>query len=1496
MRLLEYDASGDEVRLKEYLSDDEVPPYAILSHTWGKHEVLLQHLVDGTAANDVKLAESYAKIKFCAKQVQIDGLRYFWDDTCCIDKSNAQELQAALNSMFKWYQHAAKCYVYLSDVLADDPSDKTSWESAFRASRWFTRGWTLQELIAPAIVEFFSKEGRRLGDKKTLEQEIHAITGIPMTALRGSLLSNFGVDERFAWTAKRKTQLPKDKAYSLFGIFDVHIPVLYGEGEAKAFDRLREKLTKDHSRLAKLWSADSHLEPMRDPRVDKKRIENAKGGLLSDAYRWVLENETFRSWRETRENQILWVRGDPGKGKTMLLCGIINYLEQSINNDGGNVTYFLFQATDNRINNATALLRGLIYLLASRQPRLLSHFPENTYPSDDAMAWPVLSKLLQEMLRDANVKTTCLVVDALDECVTGLEQFLDLVEQTSLLPSRVKWVLSSRNWPDIERRLSAMEKYSGLSLELNAESVAAAVSVYVQHKVRHLSRIKHYDSETEATVHRHLLNNATGTFLWVALVCQNLEKLNVAPWNVRKVLERFPAGLDSLYGQMMSRIDQLEDAELCKHLLAVTTLTYRPLTSQELASLADVPSFISSNPQFLQDFIQSCGSFLTLQNQVVYFVHQSAKDYLLATTANDASRRTVRSIFPSGAGNVHKAICLQYLDLMSKVLARDIYSLGAPGFPIHQVSTPDPDPLEPAKYSCIYWIGHFCEAASSSESTSSDLLKDNGAVHIFLRSKYLHWLEALSLLQAVSEGVRSMRQLQKSMRNAMDWSHASNSRDSQSTEHAESRHLAAFVWDAYRFIASFGQIIEQAPLQTYASALLFAPENSLVKRNFSSEFPKFVSAIPFPEKESFPEKEWNACLQSLAGHQGEVIRVAFSPDGKKLASVSQDGTVKLWSSGSGKCLLTLQGYFPEAGFSEVRCGSLAFSAPDLLATAVEAYPEPMVRIWNTTTGKCICTIRGCDPEVLEVVFLSNTLAVLSGGPWRDGDFSVKIFDPTSGRYIRTQFSGAPGIRSMASSPGGLLAVGCRDGSIRTWHATLGQRVWTLPDHVEQVTSLAFTTDGDLLASAANYTGSIGIWSTSSGKCIRRLGAGPVSSLAFSPAGLLASGSASYHTIKIWSVSSEEPLMTISASSDERIYIGGNVPVSFSADGLLASGWECEIKIWDIAFPLNSPRQQELSNHGGPLFPIVLSSDGLSLASGHGRGRVRIWDTRSGQGLKVLEVDYNQLVSLAFSPNNQIFASASTRSVKVWDTKSWQCLWAAYGDWNTSPLVFSPDSMELAGAVALREGNGDIGIWSVSSGRCLHLETMIEAEYTCTQEYRMAFSRAASSRAAFSRAAFSRAAFSPDNTRLATGSCHEDIGLWEKSSWRCIWSLPATETDRTYIDSIVFSPDSEQLAAAFGDNTIRIWETASGSCVKRVECQNWRIRRSLSTATPSWLFGDINTQAYGVSEDNEWVTYGRENVLWLPPAYRPFYISVQGMTMAFWYQNEKSFVLHFNKPI
>ncbi|GAB1310460.1 Heterokaryon incompatibility domain-containing protein [Madurella fahalii] len=249
MRLLNIDT----FKLEEFFYADP-PPYAILSHTWGNdsEEVSYRDVLDGMLGST---SSRPFKVAGCCKRAKEDGYRYVWIDTCCIDKTNSVELQEAINSMFRWYRDAAICYAFLSDVPPGDRHQVPG--SAFFSSRWFQRGWTLQELLAPLKFRFYDADWQCIGTKGDLCDAIEEITGIPPSFLLGIVeLHQASVAQRMSWAARRVTKRQEDIAYCLIGIFGVSMPMIYGEG-GKAFHRLQEQIMKDIGDMSILaWGLD----------------------------------------------------------------------------------------------------------------------------------------------------------------------------------------------------------------------------------------------------------------------------------------------------------------------------------------------------------------------------------------------------------------------------------------------------------------------------------------------------------------------------------------------------------------------------------------------------------------------------------------------------------------------------------------------------------------------------------------------------------------------------------------------------------------------------------------------------------------------------------------------------------------------------------------------------------------------------------------------------------------------------------------------------------------------------------------------------------------------------------------------------------------------------------------------------------------------------------------------------------------------------------------
>jgi hypothetical protein len=224
-----------------------IPSYVILSHTWDEEEVSFQ---DISGARDISHLKGYRKINQCCEQAISDGYEYAWIDTCCIDKTSSAELSEAINSMFQWYQDADICYAYLCDINHDAATEVDYWK--FLGCRWFRRGWTLQELIAPLQLVFYDKDWVEMGTKSSLRNILSKITRIDVQLFVDARLNDYSIAQRMSWASMRSTTRPEDEAYCLMGIFGVNMPLLYGEGK-KSFVRLQEEIMKrsdDHSLFA----------------------------------------------------------------------------------------------------------------------------------------------------------------------------------------------------------------------------------------------------------------------------------------------------------------------------------------------------------------------------------------------------------------------------------------------------------------------------------------------------------------------------------------------------------------------------------------------------------------------------------------------------------------------------------------------------------------------------------------------------------------------------------------------------------------------------------------------------------------------------------------------------------------------------------------------------------------------------------------------------------------------------------------------------------------------------------------------------------------------------------------------------------------------------------------------------------------------------------------------------------------------------------------------
>ncbi|KAH7377414.1 beta transducin-like protein HET-D2Y [Pyrenochaeta sp. MPI-SDFR-AT-0127] len=1445
MRLLRCSDNGDFGVPEVFPDNERIPPYAILSHTWEPgQEVTFRDLVAGTG----KGKSGFRKIRFCAQQAKRDGLQYFWVDTCCIDKSKSVELQQAINSMFRWYRNADKCYVYLSDISTTNQGTHITllWWLAFwilgvyiwewlqreistrartvmkqtslsalkldiQQSKWFTRGWTLQELLAPLSVEFFSREWNRLGNKQSLRQKIHEATGIPTAALEGASLSQFSDKERFAWIESRNTTVEEDKAYALLGIFGIEMPLRYGEGYSSASKRLEGEISKLNACLQHLHSTDA--------RDDKKRIEETKGGLLADAYRWVFNNATFQQWQQDSHSQLLWIKGDPGKGKTMLLCGIIDELHRSIPSTTL-LSYFFCQATDSRINSATAVLRGLLFMLIDQQPLLVSHVRKKhdrvgKSLFEDANAWIALTKVVIDVLQDPSLRTTYLVIDALDECVTDLSKLLSFIVKQSSVSPRVKWIVSSRNWPDIEAQLERAGRKSNLSLELDAESVATAVGIFIQQKVDQLSQEKQYKEDMQHAVLQHLRLNANDTFLWVALVCQELGR--TPRRHVLKKLSVLPPGLDDLYKRMLQQMSESDDAEICWQILASAVILYRPVTILELTALVEPLEGDVNNDLDVREIVGLCGSFLTLRGDTVYFVHQSAKDYLFV--------KAYEELFPDGIEANHRMIFSRSLATLSRTLHRNMYRLEAIGCPIESALPPTPDPLAASRYPCVYWVDHLFESKLQSLADGISDVQGGGVVDVFLRKKYLYWLEGLSLCKSVGRGVVSMTKL---------WSLVQDIHDQDE--------LNRLIQDARRFVMYHRGAMESYPLQTYASALLFSPTDSLVRCLFQHEEPDRITIAPAMST------NWGACLQTLEGHNDIVTSVSFSHDSVQLASASHDSTVKIWDSNNGACLLTLTGHSKHAN-------SVAFSRDS--TRIVSASDDKTIKIWDVTSGACLQTLEGHSDSVNIVAFSHESTQLASASH----DKSIKIWNLSNRACLQTLEGHSSFITSVAFSHDSTqLASTSWDRTIKVWDISKKACLRTLKGHSKGGVCVVFSHDSTRLASAS-HDKTIKIWEVASGACLQTLEghSDSVNTVAFSHDSTQLASASHDRTVKIWDVSSGACLQTLEGHSNSV----STVAFSHDSTQLVSASYDKTIKIWDTT---SNVYLETLKRHNNSIVSIAFSHDQTRLASASWDNTVKMWDTSSGVYLYTFKGHSMPITSVTFSHDStQLLSTSFDTTFKKWNISNGVCLQTFNGHSScVASVIFSHDSTWLASA----SWDKTIKIWDARSGLCLrtlkgHTDSV------------------------------DRVTFSHDSNQLASASWDKTVKIWDTNSGECLQTLKGHSD---YVISVAFSYNSIRLASTSRDRTIRVWDTRYGACLEILSTS--RTVRELSfNSTGSLLNTELGSIAIGRSESfssssitkpepprylgvgigshGKWITYNGQNILWLSSQYRSSCSSVRG---------------------
>ena len=1144
----------------------------------------------------------------------------------------------------------------------------------------------------------------------------------------------------------------------------------------------------------------------------------------------VEELNTISGWIHSETERPLYLlTGLAGTGKTTIAQSVAELAHQ----DGVlGASFFCSRDSDER-NTIEFIFPTIAFLLSEFSPRFRAELVLAVKKKLDighALPDEQLQKLIIEPLRRIGslVRPVVIVVDALDECrddKTPEKILLALSRHIQSIPL-LKIFITSR--PVFSSRFAlrdpSLHQLSNILIlhEVDRTRVDDDIRLFIT--VRLADIMKRRSSQnlpspwpTPGLVDE-LVEKASGLFIFASTICKFIESPGDPYEHLKEITKIHTTmegrlGIDKLYQKVIdTALASFADEKLiscCRFVVGTIVLFFNPLPLKDLAKLLDL------TPVLIREVLRDLHSALVIpakDDGVIRIFHASFHDFL-----TDQARCMHSRIYVQPARQ-HAEITKCLFKQMMQGLKRNLCEVD--GFKLHG----EIEDLAMRRekyignslaYACRYWAEHLSHVLPE-EAGVDELVQ---ALDKFVRTKLLYWIEVLSLLGESGDAVTHLNRARRwhSVSARIVFYSCSTDLFSRVLQQVSRPlpNLDEIFSDTNRLLLEFSEPILAGAYHIYNSALPFTSHESALYKTFQHEVEVSVRVLSGGQMSS------DSCLRVMEGHSGPVEYVAFSPDGTRIVSKSEDGTARLYDSNTSAHITTFKRhpYSPHM--------SVVFS-PN--SARVVSFSSSMLLLWDTMTGNRIATLAGHTDAIYSVALSPDSTQIVSGSD----DRTVRLWSSTNGTCIATLLGHSEAVRSVAFSPDSALIVsGSEDRVIRLWSALTGACITTLTGH-----------------------------------------GGPVKAVVFSPCSMYIASVSLDCTARIWN------LINGACSAKPKVRLDGGNPVTFSPDGARFVHGDVDGKI-QISELSTGTHVANLKGHSTAVNLVTFSPDGTRIVAVSSLGRARLWNVITTKCILTFGVPASQYGSISFSPDSSRLSSANDHQVKVWDTSNGACIATLKGHTNAvNSISFSPDSacivsgsddckVRLWYPTPISQGSkmtnpsswglaitrftkvkgqasetnfvtlspngkrlvcgsrdGIVLLWDSTAGTCISKlkgrfgplysvafsfdsALLVSSSYGCkvrlwnsTTGVRIAALKGHSDDVM-------SVAFSPDSTRIVSGSCDLTVQIWNSTTGAHITTLRG---HLQAVLSVAFSLDNSRVVSGSEDHTVRLWDLAAGTCI------------------------------------------------------------------------------------